>query len=108
MVRELCARGVDINTGRSSDGVTALISASFNGRLEMVRELCNRGANVNAVMPDYHGTALIGASQGGHLGIVRLLLKRGADMSATDSNGSSAFSLASGPFKAALQALLKF
>ena len=64
---------------------------------------------MNAARTDNGGTALHNASFSGHLEIARLLLQNGADKSATTNDGYShtAFSLATGPHKAALQALLK-
>ena len=67
--------------------------------------LCARGASVNA-KDNIGNTALMHASIEGQLGIVRLLLQHGADKSAM-ANNKNAFSLAAGPLKVALQALLK-
>jgi ankyrin repeat protein len=93
---------------RRDDGLTALMWASQIGHLEISRELCLRGANVNAAKTDNGVTALHLASYHGHLEVVRLLLQKGADKSATDICGDTAFNnTASGPHKAALQALLK-
>ena len=104
--RELCKRGANVNAARP-DGATSLIMASQNGHLEIARELCARGANVNASRTDNGATALISASYQGHLEVARLLLQKGADKSPIDSFGYTAFSAATGPHKAALQALLK-
>ncbi len=47
IVQELIERGADINAMNNS-GITALMSASFNGHIEVVKELIKRGADVNA------------------------------------------------------------
>jgi len=47
-VEQLLARGARVNTGTFKIGLTALMGASQEGRLEVVRELCKVGANVNA------------------------------------------------------------
>jgi ankyrin repeat protein len=75
--------------------------------LEVVRELCVRGAHVNAARTDSGVTALILASFKGRLEVARLLLQKGADKFFTDTNGNTAFSAATGPHKASLQALLQ-
>ena len=85
------------------------MSACQNGHLEIVRELCTRGTNVNAARTDLGVTSLMLSSVSCHLEVTRLLLLQGADKSpaATDGLSFTAFSLATGPHKAALQAILK-
>ncbi len=106
IVLELCKRSANV-IAATTNGCTPLMLASQEGRLEVARELCARGANVNAATTDNGATALHLASSKGHLEVTRLLLSKGADKSATTSYGNTAFSKASGPHKAALQALLK-
>ena len=64
---------------------------------------------MNTAQTDDGYTALMWASQEGHLETVRLLLQVGANKAATTTDGrdDTAFSVADGPHKAALQALLK-
>lgn len=77
------------------------------GNLKIVCELTKGNVNVNAAMTTDGTNALMWASQEGHLEVVRLLLMRGADKR-FEGGGRSAYSVASGPNKAALQALLSF
>jgi ankyrin repeat protein len=69
--------------------------------------LCENGANVNTAQAINGRTALMWSSNGSHLEVARLLLQVGANKAAVSFNGSTAFSAASGPNKAALQELLK-
>ena len=64
-------------------------------------------SSASITRPDDGVTALALASFNGRLDIVRLLLTKGADKSATDIRGRTAYIMANGPHKAALQALLK-
>jgi ankyrin repeat protein len=107
IVRELCGKGANVNAAMTNNGFTALMWACQNGHLEIARELLARGANVNAAMTDNGGTALHLASLKSHLEIARLLLQKGANKAAISMNGFTAFCVASGPHKAALQALLR-
>ena len=61
-----------------SNGVTSLILASQQGKLDVVAFLLNKGARVNDVMTDGK-TALLMACRNGHTDIVDLLMTRGAD-----------------------------
>lgn len=91
-VRKLLEQdGIDVNA-KNSDGYTALILASSNGRTEIVAMLLDAGANVNArTNTNYWGsTALIRASENKHTEIVAMLLDNGADVNATDDDGDTA------------------
>ena len=91
-VRKLLEQdGIDVNA-KNSDGYTALILASSNGRTEIVAMLLDAGANVNArTNTNYWGsTALIRASENKHTEIVSMLLDNGADVNATDDDGDTA------------------
>lgn len=111
VVRELCARGADVNAASTfkdgSRGNSALMGAVANNHLEIARELCARGADVNAVTMDDGLTVLMVACIKGHLNSVRLLLQQGANKAAKTRRGATAFTFASGPHKAALKALLE-
>ncbi len=109
IVRELCNKGANVNAAQTGNCFTALMWACQKGHLEIARELCARGVNVNAVRTDNGIAALHIASYAGHLELTRLLLQKGADKFATSSGASvvTAFSVATGPHKAALEALLK-
>ena len=106
IVHELCKRGANVNVARTDNNFTALMCASQEGHLKVVRELCANGANVNATQI-FGAKVLHIASCHGQLEVVRFILQNGADKSAATTDGRTAFSVATGPHKAALQALLK-
>ncbi len=58
MVRGYLSDGVDINGYHSKLGITALMSASFGGRVETVRYLLNEEANANLKSSINNMTAL--------------------------------------------------
>jgi Ankyrin repeats (3 copies) len=89
-VRELIARGVDVNTKMEISGGVALSSAATAGHQEIVSMLLDAGADVNAD----GGAALTAAA--GHAEIVRLLLDRGADVNARRSDGLAPLMSAAG------------
>jgi ankyrin repeat protein len=105
-VKALLVANVDVNAPRADDGVTALMTASEFGHLDVVRVLLDAKAEVNAKMNN-GGTALILASSYGHLDVVRALLDAKADANAKAGNGGMALMLASekGHFEV-VQALL--
>jgi ankyrin repeat protein len=81
-------------TTRAEDGVTALMTASGSGHLEVVRLLCEAGADKDKA--DQNGeTALILASRRGHLEVARLLCEAGADKDKVDQYGDTALIRAS-------------
>jgi len=93
-VRELLAKGVDVNS-KVNYGGTALIFASSEGHLEVVQDLLAKGADVNA-KTDNGVTALMQASQSGHLEVAQELLLKGADANAkTTDDGTTALIWAS-------------
>ena len=92
-VQALIANGADVNA-KDSSGLTALMWASQNGRLDVVQALIAKGADVNA--KDSGGlTALMSASTYGHLDVVQALLDKGADVNAKRSYGETALMMAS-------------
>ena len=70
-----------MNSARTYDGFTALMSASQNGHLEVVRGLIKSGANVDAVLTNFGGSAVMWASWKGHTGVVRELCSRHCSLS---------------------------
>ena len=53
VVRELCAKGADMNATQSIDGSTALMWASLAGQPKIVRELCERGCQCECYHNNY-------------------------------------------------------
>src|SRR5262249_59987922 len=72
--------------GRSRNGATALLAASFAGQLDVVKLLLERGAALEQRNPQ-GGTALRAAADVGHIEVVRYLLGRGAKKNAVDAFG---------------------
>ncbi len=62
-----------MNSARTYDGFTALMSASQNGHLEVVRGLIKEGANLDAVLTNCGGSAVMWASGKGRTEVVREL-----------------------------------
>ncbi|XP_037121043.1 KN motif and ankyrin repeat domain-containing protein 1-like, partial [Syngnathus acus] len=84
----------DVNAKATQAGQTALMLAVSHGRMEMVRALLARGAAVNA-QDDEGSTALMCASEHGHAAMVKLLLDQPeCDDALTDSDDSTALSIA--------------
>lgn len=84
-VKELVARGADVNAAFGSSGFfsdTPLQRAAEHGHLEIARFLLEHGAKLEA-NDRYRGTPLIRAAMGGHRETVRFLLDSGAKVNAT-------------------------
>ncbi|XP_061603538.1 KN motif and ankyrin repeat domain-containing protein 1-like [Phyllopteryx taeniolatus] len=93
VVEQLFNRG-HVNAKAGQAGQTALMLAVSHGRVEMVRALLARGAVVNA-QDDEGSTALMCASEHGHAAMVKLLLDQpDCDAELTDSDDSTALSIA--------------
>jgi ankyrin repeat protein len=73
-------KGIPNVNVKGSNGVTSLILASQQGKLDVVAFLLDRGVSVNDVMTDGK-TALLMACKNGHTEIVRILMAKGADQS---------------------------
>ena len=70
-------------------GLTPLLLAAREGRVEAANVLVDAGADINVVDPDQH-TALIIALINGHFDVAGLLIDRGADVNMTDKVGRTA------------------
>jgi ankyrin repeat protein len=87
-VRAALAAGADMNA-KTSNGGTALMTASFGGHLEVVQALLAAGADVNAKV-SWGDTALIMASVKGQLAVVQALIAAKADVNAKARSGFTA------------------
>ena len=70
-------------------GLTPLLFAARDGRVEGVKVLLAAGADPNVVDPDRH-TAAILALMNGHLDVVRVLIEHGIDVNMEDKVGQTA------------------
>ena len=75
---------------RATQGLTALLLASLNRRLDVLQALLARGADVNAKDNGSGLTALMSASAKGYLDVVQTLIAKGADVNAKDNSGLTA------------------
>ena len=87
-------KGADIET-KNNDGLTALMSASRYGNLEIVKLLVESGADINNAKDNIGNTALTYASYFGRLEVVIYLVENGADVNAKDEYGETALDKAS-------------
>jgi cytohesin len=93
IVEHLLIKGAHVNMP-SSEGWTALQTASYNGHLSIVQKLVKRGADVDAVT-EMGATALCIACQEGHAEVASFLLQNGADVNHTQNDGATPIILAS-------------
>ena len=70
-------------------GLTPLLYAARDGKLESAKVLISAGADVNIVDPDLH-TALILALVNGHFDVAGALIQAGADVNMEDKVGQTA------------------
>lgn len=78
-VREVLARGVDVNL-RDSTGRSPLVLAAMGGDAESVALLLSAGASPNSTNLRKNSSALIASAKEGHLEVSRLLVHAGADV----------------------------
>ena len=71
--------------------MTALMLASYKGRVEIVKLLLNYGAQVDIKDNKNGWTALTHASINGHIDILKILLDHGAQVDVKDKVGSTAY-----------------
>jgi ankyrin repeat protein len=90
-VKELLARGVDVNIREKTMGSTPLIVAcSIEGTYEIIELLISKGADIN-IKGSYDGrTALMWAAQNSQK-TVELLLAKGAEVNVKGVDGMTAF-----------------
>ena len=83
----------EIQRGRWLGGVTALMYASINNRVDMVKMLLGAGAGIDQKASD-GSTALYLATQFGYVPIVKILLDKGANPNLSVDSGLSAMAVA--------------
>ena len=90
-VKELLARGVDVNIREKTMGSTPLmVACSIEGTYEIIELLIAKGADIN-IKGSYDGrTALIWAAQNSQK-TVELLLAKGAEVNVKGVDGMTAF-----------------
>jgi len=81
IIEQLIKAGADPNTA-TSEGETALLTASRTGSVDAVKALMAHGANVNAREQWLGETALMWAAAENHAAVVRTLVAAGADLNA--------------------------
>lgn len=91
--RLLLNHGANVNAGRQ-DGMTALMLAAREGKLDFVRLLLKHKANVNA-RDNFGQTPLLLALQYNHIEIAKLLLDKGANAMLKDRVGTTSLMHAS-------------
>lgn len=87
--KELISKGIDVNAKASHTGVTALMNAAVNGKMEHARLLIQHGADVN-IQDAFGQTALMHAVTGRSFEMVQLLLDSGAKSDIKRNDGETA------------------
>lgn len=72
-----------------SDGLTALMWASFHGKVCIAEMLVNKGVDVNMTGPDGQTSLMFSAAKG-HVDVSNYLLSSGAELEAEDEFGNTA------------------
>ncbi len=96
-IKMLIKNGANIDV-IDNRGLTALVGASTNGKLEVVKYLISQGADINIRTKAKNNndfTALIMASGGGHLEVVKFLVANGANVNDKTKGGGTALMAAS-------------
>lgn len=70
-------------------GLTPLILACINERVEVAQFLLQNGADADTRTPVLRDTAIYGAAQVGHVDLIRMLLLNGADIDVSNDQGST-------------------
>lgn len=92
-IRQLAAKGADVNSPAGENEWTPLMHAIHKNQLASVNALLDAHADVNRGGP--HGeTALMMAAGYGYTDIVQALLRRGANPALTDARGETAIDYA--------------
>lgn len=100
----LVTAGVDPNA-RQANGMTALMSAVFNGQEDVAKVLLEKGADVKLNAAGYNALSL--AVERGNKSMVKLLLEAGANPKARPKAGLSALEVAKQQGKTDLVELLQ-
>lgn len=90
LVELIVDRGADLNA--TTRGFTPLMSAAWNGRVEIMRILIKSGADINA-RDDYGRTPLMLAVSHNKVEAVKLLLAKGAEKNLRESDGYTALDI---------------
>jgi len=96
-VKDNLAKGIGINI-KSSQGMTPLGVAAFQGNIRMLELLISKGADVN-LRGFNQSTPLILASAKGHLEAVKYLISKNADFRVTDTGLTPMMMAAAGGHK---------
>ncbi len=104
VAKMLVQAGVDPNA-RQDNGMTALMSAAFNGQYDVAKALLEKGAEVNADARGFNALSL--AVERGDKSMVQLLLANGAEARTRPGGGPSALEKAQQQQKLELVTLLE-